>query len=221
MMFEPVVKGLIVGLLLGVSVGPVIFSILKQSLNNGHRGGYAFIAGVFASDAIVVLICNMFTGLFDEVMEHELIIGIAGSSLLVALGIYNFFFRKVQTTENGMLMVNNLRTHHLAGIFFSGFFMNSLNPGSLLFWFASTATITADSKMADHPYQYRLVVFLTALLFNLCSDTAKVLLANKIRLKLTPHNIHIINRISGCILIGFGIAIVATILYRNAHAGNL
>ncbi len=220
-MLEALVKGLILGLLLGVSVGPVIFSILKQSLNNGHRGGYAFIAGVFISDVLLVLICNMFTKLFDTVMEHELVIGIAGSSLLVALGIYNFFFRKVQSTENGMLTVNNLRTHHLAGIFFSGFFMNTLNPGSFLFWFASTATITADSKLVDHPDQYRFIVFLTALLFNLSSDTAKVLLANKIRLKLTPHNVHIINRISGVILIGFGIAIVVTILIRDAHAGRL
>ena len=46
-MFEAIIKGLILGILLGISVGPVIFSILKQSLNNGHRGGYAFIAGVF------------------------------------------------------------------------------------------------------------------------------------------------------------------------------
>jgi threonine/homoserine/homoserine lactone efflux protein len=220
-MIEALVKGLILGLLLGVSVGPVIFSILKQSLNNGHRGGYAFIAGVAVSDILLVLICNMFTNLFDTVMEHELIIGIAGSSLLVALGVYNFFFRKVQTADNGMMKINNLRKRDMAGIFFSGFFMNSLNPGTLLFWFAATATITADSKLVDHPDQYRLVVFLTALLFNITADTTKVLLANKIRLKLTPHNIHIINRISGFILIGFGIAIVITMLVRNAHAGKL
>ena len=60
-MVEALVKGLILGLLLGISVGPIIFSILKQSLNNGHRGGYAFIAGVSASDVLLVLICNMFT----------------------------------------------------------------------------------------------------------------------------------------------------------------
>ena len=220
-MFEPVVKGLILGLLLIISVGPIIFSVIKQSLNNGHRGGYAFIAGVFASDVALVMICNVFSYFFNAVMEHEIIIGVAGSSLLVALGIYNFFFRKVQTAENGMLTVNNLRTHHLVGIFFSGFFLNVLNPGTLLFWFAATATISADSKLADHPDQYRIVVFLTALIFNLASDTIKVLLANKIRLKLTPHNIHIINRISGFVLIGFGIAIVITILIRNMHAGKL
>jgi threonine/homoserine/homoserine lactone efflux protein len=220
-MFEALVKGIILGLLLGLSVGPIIFSILKQSLNNGHSGGYAFIAGVSASDVLLVLICNMFTRLFDAVMQHELIIGILGSSLLVVLGIYNFFFRKVQTAENGMLMVNNLRKRDMVGIFFSGFFMNTLNPGSFLFWFAATATITADSKLVDHPDQYRFIVFLIALIFNLSSDTSKVLLANKIRLKLTPHNIHLINRISGFILIGFGIAIVITIIIRDTHAGKL
>ena len=45
-MFEALLKGLTLGLLLSISVGPVIFSIIKQSLNNGHRGGLAFIIGV-------------------------------------------------------------------------------------------------------------------------------------------------------------------------------
>ena len=63
----------------------------------------------------------MFTQIFDAAMEHELIIGIAGSSLLIVLGIYNFFFRKVQTADNGMLVIANLRKRDIAGIFFSGF----------------------------------------------------------------------------------------------------
>lgn len=220
-MIEAILKGLVLGILLGISVGPVIFSILKQSLNNGHRGGYAFALGVFISDFILVFICNMFTEIFNVVLEHELIIGIAGSSLLIALGIYNFFFRKVPTADNGVLVIANLRKRDIAGILFSGFFMNALNPGTLLFWFAATATITADSKMVAHPEQYRLIVFLTALLFNLSADFSKVLLANKIRNKLTPHNIHIINRISGVVLILFGIVIVVTIFMRSAAAPHV
>ncbi len=220
-MFESLLKGLVLGLLLGISVGPVIFSILKQSLNNGHRGGYSFIAGVSASDITLVLICNTFTHLFTAAMEHELIIGIAGSCLLVALGVYNFFFRKVQTAEDGMLMIGNLRKRDIAGIFFSGYFMNTLNPGAFLFWFAATATITADSKQMAHPDQHSYIVFLTALVFNLSAYFTKVLLANRIRNKLTPHNIHIINRISGVVLIGFGIAIVVTMFLRSSAAGQL
>lgn len=220
-MFEAIIKGLILGILLSVSVGPVIFSILKQSLNNGHRGGYAFIAGVFASDVILVLICNLFTHIFNAAMQHELVIGVAGSGLLIILGIFNIFFRKIQTSDKGIHIITNLRKRDIAGIFFSGFFMNMLNPGTLLFWFAATATITADSKLMDHPEQYRLVVFLIALAFNLSADFSKVLLANSIRNKLTPHNIHLINRISGAILIIFGLAIVTTIFMRGHAAGQI
>jgi threonine/homoserine/homoserine lactone efflux protein len=220
-MFEAILKGLILGILLGISVGPVIFSIIKQSLNNGHRGGYAFIVGVFISDFILVFLCNIFTQIFNVAMEHELIIGMAGIGLLIVLGVYNFFFRKVQTADNGVHVIANLRKRDIAGIFFSGFFMNALNPGTMLFWFAATATITADSKSMNHPEQYRLIVFLTALLFNFSADFFKVLLANKIRNKLTSHNIHIINRISGAILILFGIVIVFTIFMRNAATAQV
>jgi hypothetical protein len=41
----------------------------------------------------------------------------------------------------------------------------------------------------------------------LSTDILKVFLAGKIRNRLTPHNIHIINRINGVLLIIFGIAL--------------
>jgi threonine/homoserine/homoserine lactone efflux protein len=34
-MLESIIKGIGLGLILAVSVGPVIFTILKQSINNG------------------------------------------------------------------------------------------------------------------------------------------------------------------------------------------
>ena len=65
-MIEALLKGLTFGLLLSISVGPVLFSIIKQSLNNGHRGGMAFVFGVSASDISLVLISNIFTELFKS-----------------------------------------------------------------------------------------------------------------------------------------------------------
>ena len=44
LMIAALAKGFALGLLLSISVGPVIFSVIKQSLNNGHKGGFAFIA---------------------------------------------------------------------------------------------------------------------------------------------------------------------------------
>ncbi|WP_153797594.1 LysE family translocator [Foetidibacter luteolus] len=206
-MVAAIIKGLTLGILLGISVGPVIFSIIKQSINNGHKGGYIFISGVAASDIAVILIANLFTSLFQSIMDHEKVIGISGSIFLVALGVYYFFFKKAEVSDEGRSLVKTFRKRDMAGIFASGFLMNALNPGALVFWLAASATIMADSKTEQFPNRYRFIVFATCILFNIGADILKVLLANKIRPKLTVHNIHIINRISGLIFIGFGIAL--------------
>jgi threonine/homoserine/homoserine lactone efflux protein len=220
MFFPALIKGLALGLLLSISVGPVIFSILKHSISNGHKGGFAFIAGVSASDISVVLVCNFFSQFFQSAIAHERVIGISGSIFLLLLGVYNIFFKKstVLIKESHVEQRFSFREH--AGIFVSGFFMNTLNPGAFLFWFAASATILDDSQTYNHPVDYRLVVFVTTLAFVLASDIAKVMLANKIRTKLTPHNIHIINIISGLILVGFGVVLLYSLLMGKAIGGH-
>jgi threonine/homoserine/homoserine lactone efflux protein len=211
-MLAPLIKGLILGIFLAISVGPVIFAILKQSINNGHKAGYVFVAGISASDVALVLICNFFTSLFTTALNHKTAIAVAGSVFLVVMGIYTLFFKKVKTDEANKIILKEFRTHHFIGIFLAGFFINILNPGVFLFWFAWTAAILADSATAPHPLEYRAIVFGTCLLFVLGTDIAKVALASRLRSKLTPKILRIINKISGLILIGFGIALCWGIL---------
>lgn len=205
MFIAALLKGLALGLMLSISVGPVIFSIIKQSLNHGHKGGFAFIAGVSASDVTIVLISNLFTQMFENMLDYKVPIGIGGSSLLIALGIYVTFFKKIAVNEDGLQIIE-METHHYVKIFLSGYFMNMLNPSVIGFW------LLTSTSLLVHPLNYRLLVYLTCLIVVAGFDIFKVMLAGKIRSKLTPHNIHIINRISGMILIGFGIALIWGIL---------
>ena len=211
-MTAALIKGLLLGLILSISVGPVIFAIIKQSINNGHKAGYIFVAGVSASDILLVVVCNLFTALFAQALTHQTFIAVAGSVFLVGVGIYTLFFKKVSTDEENRIANKKFRKRDMAAIFLSGFFMNMLNPAVFLFWFAWTAAILADSQSAPHPFEYRLIVFGTCLVFVLLADILKVMLAGKLRSKLTPRNLHYINKISGLILIGFGIALCWGIL---------
>jgi threonine/homoserine/homoserine lactone efflux protein len=206
-MIAPLMKGLILGLILSISVGPVIFAIIKQSINNGHKAGYMFVAGVSASDITLVMVCNFFTGLFNTALSYKNTIAIAGSIFLIAVGIYTLFFKKVQVDEENKLLIKTFRKRDYAGIFLSGYFMNMLNPGVFLFWFAWTTLIMADSQTATHPGEYRFIVFTTCLLFVLLADIAKVVLAGKLRSRLNAKNLRFINKLSGLILIGFGVAL--------------
>ncbi len=200
-MVEVILKGLGFGLLLSISVGPVLFTIIKQSLNNGHRGGFAFILGVSVSDISLVLVSNIFTELFNSLKQYKTEVGVAGCIFLVSMGIYFLFFKKVKVNEPGQ-QVLKFRKRDYAKIFLSGYFMNTLNPAVFIFW------ITTSTAVAYHTINDRLIIFITCLVWMLGTDVLKVLLAGKIRNRLTPHNIHNINRLNGLLLIIFGIALV-------------
>ena len=205
-MLEALLKGFTLGLLLSISVGPVLFSVIKQSLNNGHKGGMAFILGVSASDISLVLVSNFFTELFKSLSEHKKEIAIAGCVFLLSMGIYFLFFKKVKVNEEGK-QVFAFRKRDYARIFLSGYFMNTLNPAVFIFW------VTVSTAMLEHTIQQRIIIFITCLIVVFSADVAKIFLAGKIRNRLTPHNIHIINRINGLILIGFGIALIWGLLF--------
>lgn len=211
-MIAPLMKGIVLGLILSISVGPVIFAIIKQSLANGHKAGYTFVAGVSASDISLVLVCNIFTSFFTTALSHSNTIAIAGSIFLIGVGVYTLFFKKVIVDEDNKIETKKLRIRDLLGIFLAGFFMNMLNPAVFLFWFAWTAAITGDAASTANPNQYKWIVFITCLVFVLLTDIAKVALAGKLRERLTPKILHHINKISGLILIGFGIALIWGVL---------
>ena len=212
-MLDALVKGITLGLLLAISVGPIVFTVIKQSLNNGLKGGMAFIAGIFFSDIFLVICCNFFTQFFKILSSYSTQLGIAGSTLLILVGVYFLFFKKVKISDGGQQLLL-FKKRDYAKLFFAGAIMNLLNPGIIVFWF------TTATAFIDHTLNKRIVIFSVALLFALAADVAKVVLADKLRKKLTPTNIHRINKINGIILIGFGVALLWGLLVYGKAGGH-
>lgn len=206
-MTEAIFTGLSLGLLLAVSIGPVIFAIIKQSLNNGHKAGLVFVAGVSFSDVLLVTICNVVSTFIESAIKHQKIIGICGSIFLFILGIYTIFFKKVTVDESGGLQEKTFNTKQFLGIFLAGFFINILNPGVFIFWLAATIQIKGQVIGMLHPLRHLVTVYVVCLGFVLLTDVAKVLLAKKIRPKLTLKNMQLVNKISGIILLIFSVSL--------------
>jgi len=209
-MLDALIKGLALGLILALSVGPVIFTIIKQSLNNGREGGLSFVAGVWFSDLLLVMLSNAFSEIVSIALEYKKVIGYVGSIFLVGMGVFFVFFKKVTMRQEAA--GNNLRfsRRDFAKIFSAGFLINTLNPSVLLFWL-----VNATAFAITHTFKQRIVIFSVCMAVNILADIAKVFMAGKIRRKLTLGNLSIINKISGTILIGFGIALLYGIVFLS------
>jgi threonine/homoserine/homoserine lactone efflux protein len=206
-MFPIFLKGLGLGLLLSISVGPVAFTIIKLSLRSGHKAGYAFVGGVSASDVFLVILGNMAAELVRAALNFEMTIALVGAGILFIMGAWSFFFRKDPQMDNSPLDPS-LRKRDMAKYGAQGFLLNTLNPGAIFFW------LTTCTAFAYLPLKERSVLFASCLLVVVGADVLKVVLSGQLRKWLTPHTLHIINRISAIILMGFGLVIAASVLYN-------
>lgn len=195
------------GLLLVISVGPVIFTIIKQSINNGRGGGFSFVIGVWISDFLLVVLSNLFSELVSTVMDFKMQIGIAGSTFLMGMGIFYIFFKKVHMHPEDLAMPPLKSSDH-AKILLQGFLLNTLNPAVIAFWLTAATAISVS-----HTIRERIIIFTTALVLNMSADIVKVYLAGKLRKKLTIKNIRLINKISGLILVIFGTVLLFGVLF--------
>lgn len=207
-MTEAIISGLLLGLALVFSVGPVIFTILKLRINYGLSSAFYFIFGVWLSDIIWVLIANIFGSLLESLKTYRLPIGTAGGVFLIGLGIYYLFFKKYHSKaelDEGVKI--NSTTH--ARLFITGFLINTLNPGVIALWLA------AATKSLSSTLEEKVVTFSICLAMNISADFFKINLAGKLQKKLNDKNIKIVNKISGFMFLAFGIALILGVWYAK------
>lgn len=214
-MVDAFLKGLAISLLLIFSVGPVIFTIIKQSINHGRRGGFSFIIGVWISDLIWVVLSNGFSEAIKTLLDFKIPIGIAGCCFLIGMGVYFAFIKKIKPRKQredvkiagDEYTLTGKRTNYFA-ILSSGFIINTLNPAVISFW-----VIMAASLASVYSFNDRIIIFTTCLGVNMLADIGKVLGAGYIGHKLSDRVILIINRASGVLYLIFGFVILAGIIY--------
>ena len=198
-MNEAILYGLILGFALMFSMGPVFFTILKLRINYGIAIALFFVAGVWLSDLLWIILANFFSGVLSNVIEYKNELGFAGSVFLMGMGIFYLFFKKFKQQEDGEIDIPN-RTY--IRLLFTGFIINTLNPGVIALWLAAT------TKTISNTYNERFATFSICLLMNMGADLLKINLAGILKKKLNEKNIRIINKLSGALFIIFGIALL-------------
>lgn len=197
---DAVVKGILIGLFMAISVGPTLFAVIKYSMDHSYKAGLAFVLGVSVSDILYVTVANIAATWLAQLSTYSTYIAYVGSLLLIAVGAAGVIRKSVpRRPRSAPLTISGA---HYFRIWGSGFLINTINPGVIISW------LTAVSATANQGSAYRFILFGTCLVLILAIDFLKVFLAEKIRVLLTPRRIIYVQKTSSAIIGLLGILLL-------------
>lgn len=196
---DAIIKGVLVGLFMAISVGPTLFAIIRYSLDFSYKAGVAFVLGVSVSDALYVLIANVAASWLHLLTPYQKHIAFGGAVALMSIGIFGLL-RKLKPKRPSAVQIA-ISGGDLMKIWLSGFLVNTLNPGVLITWLGAVTIIANTTAL------YRFILFGTALAIILGIDFTKVFLAEKIKGMLTVRKVIYVQRFSAVCLLLIGIAL--------------
>ena len=204
-MFDEVLSAIPFGIILAFTIGPVFFVLLETSATKGFKSALIFNLGVMLADALFIVIAFFSTNKLLEKIKDDPNFLVFGGVLLVVYGIITF----TKTSKSFRTIV---REYHRVEIqknygklFLKGFLLNFINVGVLVGWvaFIIIANSFTDSKGG-------VIVFLaTILLTYFVVDIFKILIAKRLKNKLTPRRIFKTKKIIALVILGFGILLLS------------
>ena len=200
-------EGFKLGMLLTIMVGPIFFAIIQTSIEEGFIAGAIVGAGIWFSDILYILFVYFGIAYVSELLQNQtftLTTGLIGSLILVAIGI-GFILSK---TPDFVGAQEGLRRSSFFHLFSKGFLINAINPFTIFFWFSVTSTMVVN----DTFHHGQATLFFGTILFTIiCSDLLKAYLAKLISERLTRRHIQFTRKITGAILILFGIGLLVKV----------
>lgn len=203
-MFDDILTAVPFGIILAFTIGPVFFVLLETSATKGFRSALIFDSGVMLADIIFILVAFFSTNKLLDKIEADPNFLVFGGVLLLTYGIISF----IKTSKSFREIV---REYHKVEIkkgygklFLKGFLLNFINIGVLLGWVAfivlANSLTTSDNGV---------VVFLsTILIVYFLTDLIKILVAKKLKNKLTPRLIYKTKKVIALVILGFGVLLL-------------
>lgn len=207
-MINEYLNAVLLGFGLAFMVGPVFFTLIETSITKGVRAAITFDIGVVLADIMFITISYFGSVTILQRIQDDPRIFMIGGIVLVSYGLYTIFYQKTKkiVTDQELVVVE---TNNYVGLFFKGFFLNTINFGVLAFWLAIVIAVSSNFQMdSGRVFKYFAIVVFVFLL----TDLGKILAAKQLKAKLTPVVLRKIRYALGIFFIVFGI-ILATKRY--------
>ena len=147
-----VFRGILIGLMVSVPLGPMGVLIIQKTLNKGALAGFVAGMGAACADLFYAIVAAFGLGfVINTIKTHELILQLIGGIFLIIVGLKIYFdnpLKQIRTrkrvTKTGLL-----------GDFLSLFFLTVSNPVAIIVFMAVFA---GTSVFGDNP-SFRTVFF--------------------------------------------------------------
>ena len=208
--------GLIIGILVAAPVGPVNVLCIQRAIERGFWGGVAAGIGAVLGDGLIALFAAMGVGAISgAVSDYRTAIQIVGGLALAVFGL------KLYLTEPRLAALSDAHRESASLKDFAWdipqtFFLTITNPGAVLGLFAIFGGVSTFVEVKSNIDALTMVAAIMG-----GSLGWWILLSEfigRIRHRIDPSRLGLINRIAGIALIGFGGLLVGEIVFKMALA---
>ena len=194
-------RGLVIGFSIAAPVGPIGVLCIRRTLAEGRASGLVSGLGAATADAIYGCIAGFgLTFISSILISQQVWLRLVGGGFLCYLGLKTFLARPV---EQAVPVEGN----GLVGAYASTFFLTLTNPMTIFSFAAIFAGLGVARASGNYASAGVLVlgVFIGSALWWFMLSAGVGLF----RASFNPHRLRWVNRISGVIIIGFGLLVLS------------
>jgi len=203
-MFDAILAAIPFGIILAFTIGPVFFVLLETSATKGFKSALIFDLGVMLADIFFIAVAFFSTNRLLETIKDDPNFLIFGGVLLVVYGVISF----TKTSKSFRAIVKEYHKIEIqknyGKLFLKGFLLNFINIGVLLGWLGFIVIGNSITSTTE-----QVVIFLATILISyFLVDLIKIVLAKKLKTKLTPRRIFKTKKIISLVILGFGVLLL-------------
>lgn len=210
-MINSILQGYLIGLCTSVPVGPIAILCIQRTLQKGRKNGFYSGLGAATSDFVYALIA--FLGLafvMDFINEHEFLIQLIGSIVIMAFGVFIFFQNPTKSIRKRSM--NETSTYFQE--FATAFLLTITNPLMIFLFLGLYARM---EFLVDSAGWWEDMFGMLAILAGSSTWWFTVtLLASTFHNKFNIRGLWILNKITGTLI--FVIALVSLILTLTGNS---
>ena len=196
-------RGMIIGLMVSVPLGPMGVLIIQKTLHKGALSGFVAGMGAAFADLFYATMAAFGLGLVINIIQaHETLLQIIGGIFLLIVGLKIYFDNPLKRIKSKRRVTKK----GLLGDFLSLFFLTASNPVTVIVFMAVFA---GTSVLGDSPSMLTEIMVLTGVLLGAAAWWYTLsTVVNVFRRKFKLRVLISINRISGIVITLLGCLVI-------------